>query len=166
MPKVSAIIHTENDALRIGRVLDSLRACDEVLVIDHDSTDDTVKVARKHGATVKKGLPGVEPGAYVMDARNNWVLCVLANESLDESLDGSLQEFKDRKDDEETAIAYNVAIREEAGGGWRTVASETRLANRTKVNWTTEFCPPLMKDAPTLGGQVLRFEEPPAAKTA
>jgi glycosyltransferase involved in cell wall biosynthesis len=166
MPKVSAIIHTDNDALRIGRVLDSLRACDEVLVIDHDSTDDTIKIARKHGATVKKGLPGVEPGAYAMDARNNWVLCLLPNESLDESLDGSLQEFKERKDEEEMATAYNVAIREEAGGGWRGLASETRLVDRTKVNWTTGPCPPFLKDAAMLAGQLLRFEEPRAAKTA
>ena len=166
MPKISAIVHTENDALRLGRVLDSLRACDEVLIVDHDSQDDTVKIARKHGATVKKGLPGVEPGAYVMDARNNWILCVHANEALDETLDGSLQEFKERKDEEETAVAYNISVREEAGGGWRTLAAETRLADRNKVNWTTEWCPPPMKEAAVLPGQLMRFEEPRAAKTA
>ncbi|HTK95204.1 MAG TPA: hypothetical protein VL382_06160 [Terriglobales bacterium] len=165
MPKISAIVHTENDALRIGRLLDSLRACDEVLVVDHNSQDDTIKIARKHGATVKKGLPGVEPGAYLMDARNNWILCVHPNEALNESLEGSLHEFKERKDEEETAQAYNVAVREEAAGGWRTEASETRLANRAKVNWTTEL-PPAMKDVPTLPGELMRFAEPPAAKTA
>jgi hypothetical protein len=33
MPKITALLHTHNDALRLGRALDSLRPCDEVLVI-------------------------------------------------------------------------------------------------------------------------------------
>ncbi len=53
MPKISAIIHTHNDAQRIGRALGSLRPCDEVLVIDHSSSDETGKIARdwKHHCT-------------------------------------------------------------------------------------------------------------------
>src|SRR3954469_23156288 len=82
MPKISALVHAHNDALRIGRALDSLRACDEIVLVDHDSEDDTVDIARRHGATIKKGLPGVEPGAYLMDARNDWVLCILPNEAV------------------------------------------------------------------------------------
>jgi glycosyltransferase involved in cell wall biosynthesis len=170
MPKITAIVHTSNDALRIGRALDSLRCCDEVLVIDHDSTDETIKEAKKHGASVKKGLPGVEPGAYVMDARHDWILCVHANEALSESLEASIHEFKDRNDEEENSgnspIAFNLTIREEHGKGWQSQAPETRLANRSKVNWTTSECPPQMKDVPSLPGELMRFEEPPAAKTA
>ncbi len=170
MPKITAIVHTSNDVLRIGRALDSLRCCDEVLVIDHDSTDETVKEAKKHGATVKKGLPGVEPGAYVMDARPDWILCLHPNEAVSEPLEASLHEFKERKEDEDVPennpTAFNLIIREERGHGWQSLAPETRLANRQKVNWTTEECPPQMKDAPSLPGELMRFQEPPAAKTA
>jgi glycosyltransferase involved in cell wall biosynthesis len=52
MLRISALVHAKNDAQRIGRALESLRPCDEVLVIDHDSEDETVKIARDHGATV------------------------------------------------------------------------------------------------------------------
>ena len=45
MPKISALIHAHNDGLRIGRAVESLRCCDQVLVVDHDSTDDTVRRA-------------------------------------------------------------------------------------------------------------------------
>ena len=51
MPKISALLHTHNDALRLGRVLDSLRPCDEVLVIDEDSEDDT---ARRRNETQRR----------------------------------------------------------------------------------------------------------------
>src|SRR4051794_9770170 len=105
MPKITAILHTHNDALRIGRTLDSLRPCDEVIVVDHGSEDDTVGLARKHGATIKKGLPGVEPGAYVMDARNDWIFCLSPQEALNEALEISLLEFKERSKEEEKAAA-------------------------------------------------------------
>lgn len=170
MRKITAIVHTSNDALRIGRALDSLRACDEIMVVDHDSQDETIKEAKKHGAVVKKGLAGVEPGAYIMDARHDWILCLHPNEALSEALEASIHEFKDRKEDDaedfSAPAAFNIAVREERGGGWQTLAPETRLANRKKVNWTTEECPPPMKDSPSLAGELMRFQEPPAAKTA
>ena len=165
MPKISAIVHAHNDALRIGRALDSLRACDEVVVVDHASDDDTADIARRHGASVKKGLPGVEPGTYVMDARYDWILCIHPNEAVSEALEASLLEFKERKDDDEHAVAYDVTLREEHGGDWRPLAAETRLVNRCKLNWTTK-CPPHLPEAPSLAGELLRFEEPRRIKSA
>jgi len=165
MPKITAIVHAHDDALRIGRALDSLRACDEVVVVDHSSADDTIKVARKHGAVVKKGLPGVEPGAYVIDARHDWIFCLHPDEALNEPLEASLLEFQERSEEEVAATCYNVALREETGSGWRNLAPETRLANRTSVNWTTK-CPPQMPQAPTLAGEVMRFREPQARNSA
>lgn len=163
MPKISAILHAHNDALRIGRALDSLRPCDEVLVVDHDSADDTVNIARKHGAQVKRGLPGVEPGAYVMDARFDWILCVHPNEALSEGLEASLLEFRERAP-EENAGCYNIAVREENGSGWRTLPPETRLANRASLNWTSA-CPPQQEKAPSLAGELMRFQEPAARRS-
>src|SRR5205085_4134357 len=94
MPKISAILHTSNDAQRIGRALESLRPCDEVVVIDHDSTDGTAEVARKQGATVRTRIAGVQPGAYVHDLSHDWVLSLQPNEALSESLEASLLEWK------------------------------------------------------------------------
>ena len=53
---------------------------DEVLVIDHGSTDGTQKAAEEHGAAVKAAIPGVDRGAYVLDLKNDWVFCLCANE--------------------------------------------------------------------------------------
>jgi len=165
MPKISALIHAHNDGLRIGRALDSLRACDELVVVDHGSEDDTVDIARRHGAIVKKSLPGVEPGAYLMDTRHDWVLCILPTEAANEGLEASLLEFRERKCEDEHAVAYNLSLREENGGDWRPLAPETRLADRTKLNWMTKL-PPRVPDAPSLTGELLRFEEPRRIKSA
>ncbi len=169
MPKFTALVHTYNDALRIGRALDSLRAADEILVVDHASTDDTVKIARHHGATVKEGVPGVNPGVYVIDARHDWIFCLLPNESLSEGLEASLFEWKDRVEEpldhaEKDAQAacnptYSVTVREETDRGWRTLAAETRLLNRKQINWS-EAVPPNNTQSVLLNGDLLRFSKP------
>src|SRR5205814_9688252 len=113
MPKISAIIHAENDERRLGRALESLRACDEVVVVDHASKDRTREVAREHGATIRIGVPGVEPGAYIIDLRYDWILCILPTEAVGESLEASLLEWKQHEHDSECGVGYCVAVREE-----------------------------------------------------
>jgi glycosyltransferase involved in cell wall biosynthesis len=169
MPKITALLHTYNDAQRIGRALESLRAFDEVLVVDHGSTDATVKMARHHGATVKEGVPGVNRGVYVIDAHNDWIFCVLPNESLSEALEASLFEWKNHVDEpldqaEKDANAalnetYSVRIREETENGWRVLDAETRLINRKQINWS-EAIPPNNEESIALAGELLRFCKP------
>ena len=53
--RLVAVVPAWNEAGAIGSVVDEIRAFDpgiEVVVVDDSSTDDTVEVARKHGATV------------------------------------------------------------------------------------------------------------------
>ena len=155
MPRITALIHTNNDALRIGRALDSLRPCDEVLVVDHGSEDDTRRIAREHGATVKKGIPGVEPGTYATDAQYAWVLCLLPSESLTEGLEAALFEWKDTEPAEET-VGLAIGLREETDSGWQAHPPELRLVNRDKLNWH-DALPPNQDGVPALHGDLLRF---------
>ena len=57
MPKITALLHTHNDAMRLGRALDSLRPCDEVLIIDDNSEDNTSRVAHENGAHISNRFP-------------------------------------------------------------------------------------------------------------
>ena len=157
MPKITALIHTHNDSARIGRALDSLRPCDQVLVIDHASEDETTAIARAHGAEVKRAVPGVDPGAYAVDAKNDWIVCLLPNEALSEGLEASLFEWKQQEGNDST-IGYSIQIREDAEGGWKVTGHETRLVNRARVNWTDRL-PPNINDAPQLAGDLLRFRD-------
>ena len=156
MPKITALIHTSNDELRLGRALDSLRACDQVIVVDHGSKDNTEKVARSHGAEFKNGIPGVDRGTYAVDAANDWVLCIEANESLSEPLEASLFEWKGS---EHEVAAFSIRVREETEAGWQVRDPEARLVNRKKLSWTYEP-PPQATNSDVLPGDILRFQRP------
>src|ERR1035441_4429149 len=134
MPKITALLHTHNDALRLGRALDSLRPCDEVLVIDEGSEDDASRVAREHGATFKSAIPGVTLGAYAADAAHDWILCLRPNEALSDHLEAALFDWK-REEPAENTAGYQVSIREQNGNGeWQSCRPETRLVNRQLGN--------------------------------
>lgn len=158
MPKITALLHTHNDALRLGRALDSLRPCDEVLVIDSASEDDTEKIAREHGAHLKQAIPGVTPGAYAMDAEHQWILCLRPNESLSDDLEAALFEWKDQ-DLDENVKCFRVPIRKENGAGWEKLPPETRLINRARMNWVGDM-PPDDTCSVILDGDLLLFHEP------
>ncbi len=49
---ISVVVIAKNEENYLKRSLQSLSWCDEVIVIDDDSTDNTVKIAEKLGATV------------------------------------------------------------------------------------------------------------------
>jgi len=157
MPKITALIHTRNDARRIGRTLDSLRPCDEVLLIDSSSDDDTAKIAREHGANVKQAIVGVEPGAYAVDTLHDWVLCLLPGEALSEGLEATLFEWKDTEPDEDTP-GFAFSVREDTGNGWKMCPLELRLVNRNRTEWTGEL-PPNADGARELQGNLLRFRD-------
>ncbi len=157
MPKISALLHTHNDAARLGRTLDSLRPCDEVLVIDSASGDDTAKIAHQHGATVKQAIVGVQPGAYAIDTRHEWVLCLRPGEALSEGMEASLREWQATEPDQDIP-GYSFALRENAEGKWNTGPAEMRLVNRNRVNWTGEL-PPNAERALRLEGDLLKFRD-------
>jgi glycosyltransferase involved in cell wall biosynthesis len=155
--KISALIHTSDSARTLGRALDSLRPCDEVIVVDHGSQDETLKVAQEHGARVINAVPGVNRGAYAQDARNLWILCLLPHEALAEELEASLFEWSEA-DHDANQMGFNMAIREQNGVGWKSLDAEMRLANRKQINWTGDL-PPANPKLPALAGHILRIPE-------
>lgn len=155
MPRLTALLHSANDARRIGRALDSLRCCDELLVIDHGSRDDTCRIARQHGARVEQASSEGDPGAAL--AAHDWVLYLLPSEALSESLEATLLEWK-QEDPGDTA-AYALALRQETVNGWQHCAPEVRLVHRRKIGWSGAL-PSHREDALSLCGDLLRFADP------
>ena len=49
---LNGVVLVRNEASNLPRCLESLKFCDEVIVVDDTSTDDSVKVAKKLGARV------------------------------------------------------------------------------------------------------------------
>jgi glycosyltransferase involved in cell wall biosynthesis len=152
--KISCLVHAANDARTIGRTLETLHPCDEILVVDHGSTDSTVKIARQYGARIIPGVAGVDRGAYAVDCAHDWVLCLLPTETLTEGLAASLFEWKAALHPDD--VGGCIALREEKDDGWDEHPPEMRLVNRQKLNWQAEY--PTGCEGPVLTGELLRLK--------
>lgn len=49
---LTGIVLTRNEEANLAKCLESLKFCDEILVVDDHSTDKTLEIAKKHHATV------------------------------------------------------------------------------------------------------------------
>jgi glycosyltransferase involved in cell wall biosynthesis len=156
MPSLTALLHTFNDARQLGRALETLYPCDEILIVDHNSRDDTLRIAHEYGARVVPFRGEDAPGLYLQHASFEWILCLEPGESLSETLAASLFEWKSVQSSAPIG-AQNVPIREETAHGWNDLPeSQTRLIPK---NWT-EFrgwLPLNNLSLKTLEGSLLRF---------
>ncbi len=160
MPPITAILHTSNDAAVLGRALESLRPCDEILVVDHGSTDATLRVAREYGASICLATPEMSPSDPLSWARYQWVLCLLPSESLTEHLEASLFEWKLLGESQAlSSLAYSTMLREETSYGWGEGRPSTRLVPRKWTQWE-ENLPRQSANAMLLDGDLLRFRLP------
>jgi glycosyltransferase involved in cell wall biosynthesis len=89
MITISACIITYNEADRIEACIKSLPFCDEIIVIDSGSTDDTVIIAEKLGAKViYRKFDGFRSQKQfaVEQTKHNWVISLDADEIVSEKL--------------------------------------------------------------------------------
>lgn len=105
--KLSVIIITKNEEKMIADCLDSLTFCDEVIVVDGESEDRTIEIAKKMGALVY-----TRPFTDFATARNfgftkargDWVLYVDADERVGKDLRAGIQQ--ELAKDDKTIGAY------------------------------------------------------------
>jgi glycosyltransferase involved in cell wall biosynthesis len=155
MPPISAIVHTQNDALHIGRALESLRACSEVVVLDHGSGDGTPAIAREHGARVVSASQ-MTPATAAGQAAHSWILVVRPNEAVAELLEAELYELRLQEAVSDPSFAFVVL--EETKVGWAKRPAETRLVPRDYTRWEGEL-PAQDSQSRCLEGFLLRFRQ-------
>lgn len=89
MKNISATIITLNEEKNIKDVIDSISGfCNDIIVVDSKSTDNTVKIAKSLGAKVyvQKYLgDGLQKDYGVQFTKNDWILSIDADERLNES---------------------------------------------------------------------------------
>ena len=96
MHKVTAIIPTKNEAHNIESVLASVAWCDEILVVDSFSTDNTVELAKKYTSRIIESEyinSASQKNRAIPQAAHEWILLVDADELVTPELKNEIQEL-------------------------------------------------------------------------
>jgi glycosyltransferase involved in cell wall biosynthesis len=107
--RVTAIVVGLNEADVLGRCLDSIAFCEELIYVDLGSTDNSLEIAANAGATILHH-PRVPSGEYAIsnvyrDAKYSWILFVDPDEFLDEELQDDLRrEFENCRINETVGV--------------------------------------------------------------
>ena len=102
--KISCVIITFNEEENIRRALNSVKWCDEIVVVDSGSTDRTVEICEENNCRIyKKEFNGYgEQKKYAVSlAKNDWILSVDADEVVSDEL---CDEIKNIFNDDEIKI--------------------------------------------------------------
>jgi len=142
--KITATIITLNEERHIARSIESLRCCDEILVVDSGSVDRTTELASKLGArVVESPWPGyaAQKNFAAEQARHDWILSIDADEALSESLEGEIWNLKKKGPGYD---AYTMPRLAQYLGRWILHCGwypdrKVRLYHRAKANWTGNF---------------------------
>lgn len=140
MIKLSAVIITYNEERNIARCINSVKGfADEILVVDSNSTDNTVAIAESLNARViRQAFLGYAGQRIFADnaAANDRVLMLDADEYVSEELAKGIIEVKSNP----AAIAYKFSRLNNYNGKWIKHGTwypdrKIRLYDRTKGTW-------------------------------
>lgn len=88
--KISAVVITKNEENTISACLDSIRWCNEILIIDDNSIDNTVHIAKRYGAKIVNHSLNNDFASQrnfaLLQVKNDWVLFVDADEEVPNAL--------------------------------------------------------------------------------
>src|SRR5262249_16834750 len=141
MTPISAIIITRNEERHIAEAISSLSCCDEVLVIDAESTDRTREIAERCGARViVRSWEGFasQKNFGATQARHDWIFSLDTAERVSIELANEIQQWK--RNCGETAARSMPRIAFYLGSwirhsGWYP-DRKIRLFNRSTARWT------------------------------
>ncbi len=163
--KITATIITLNEERNIARAIESLRCCDEILIVDSGSVDRTVELAEKLGVRVIeagwRGYAGQKNWA-AEQASHDWILSLDADEALSEPLEAEILALKKtgpRFD------AYTMPRLARYLGRWILHSGwypdrKVRLYDRRKARWIGDFVHESVVPQGKLGrleGNILHF---------
>ncbi len=101
-PPISGVVICFNEADRVGRCLESLAFCDELIVVDSCSTDGTQDVVRRYtDKLIEQPFLGyVKQKNFALErATHDWVICLDSDEALSPELRESVLDAIARAED-------------------------------------------------------------------
>lgn len=139
---ISAIVLTKNSASTLERTLKSIGWCDEIIVIDDESTDGTESIARTHRASFFVHPLGEDFAQQrnfgLIKAKGEWVLFVDSDEVVSHELKKEI--LRSTQDDKET-VGYYLKRKDFVFGKWLAHGETAnvrllRLAKKDAGKWT------------------------------
>src|SRR5437879_6903414 len=142
--KITATIITLNEERNIARAMESLRCCDEIVLVDSGSVDRTVELAAKLGARVVESPwhgYATQKNYAAEQATHDWILSLDADEALSESLEGEIWTLKKKGPSHD---AYTMPRLAQYLGRWILHSGwypdrKIRLYHRAKAKWVGDF---------------------------
>lgn len=136
---ISVVVLTKNEESCIADCLNSIRWADEIIVVDDESTDRTIKIAKDYTDKIftrRMDVEGRHRNWAYKQAKNNWVLSLDADEIVSDELRQELARAIKSLD----FAAFSIPLRNFIGnywvryGGWYP-ASKVRLFRKDKFRY-------------------------------
>ncbi len=157
---ISAVVLTYNEELMIANCLETLKWCDEIIVVDSGSKDMTIGLAERAGAQVIK----VKTGSFA-ERRNvalryvtsDWIVYIDADERVTPQLAKEIQNLMKQPDSvagklKRNNIHYGKWMEH---GGWHNDWVERVFRKSAFNKWTGE-----VHETPHVEGPVVALKEP------
>ena len=140
--EISCIVHTRDSQATLERALSSVSFVDELIVVDMQSQDETLRIAARHKARILHADPapridGVR-NAFLGEASHPWTLVLDSDEYLAADAEQNLRELIERHGDDYDAFAiprFNYMGGVPLMGGGRYPDFQIRLFRRGTVRW-------------------------------
>lgn len=116
--KLSVVIITYNEEANIGQALDDVALADELIVVDAESSDRTVEIARQHGAVVyiAPWMGYAAQRTFALGkATGNWIFVLDADERVEPEL---MQEIRYVVDHDLPVNGYFIPRKNHFLGRW------------------------------------------------
>ena len=136
-PKISALIITRNEELRLERCLKSLQWVDEIVIVDNFSEDRRIEIAARYGCHIiqnKQISFGGQRNIAIQNANGHWMFHLDADEVVPPELQKEIQSRV--LDMDEGCVAYTLVMRiyflgkHMKHGGWYTDSKKIRLTKK------------------------------------
>ena len=142
--KISATIITLNEERNIARAMESLRCCDEIVVVDSGSRIGrrrSLQSSARGWSTACGRVTRSRKNYGGEQAANDWILSIDADEALSEALEGEIWQIKKSGPQFD---AYTMPRMAQYLGKWILHSGwypdrKVRLYNRSKSQWVGEY---------------------------
>lgn len=143
--KITATVITFNEEHNIAAALETLAWADEIILVDSESTDHTVEIARRFTDRVfVRAWPGysAQKNFAAEQASNDWIFSLDADERVSEELKGEIEQI--RRGAQPTAAAFEMPRstfylgRWIKHSGWRPDCKR-RFYQRDRARWRGDY---------------------------